>query len=137
MKIDRFRDENYYLSNFYEVPVTYQGLTYMNNEAAFQAQKTTDPKQRELFTRMNSSEAKKAGRQLVLRKDWEDIKVSVMRDLVYAKFEQNPELLDKLHATGDAYLEEGNTWGDKIWGTVNGVGANLLGQILMEVRDSI
>lgn len=37
-------------------------------------------------------------------------------------------------ATGDAYLEEGNTWGDRIWGTVNGSGANRLGVILMQIR---
>ena len=35
----------------------------------------------------------------------------------------------------DLYLEEGNTWGDRIWGTVHGQGANLLGRILMETRD--
>ena len=38
-KINSFRKEFYYLSNFYETPVTYNGLTYQNNEAAFQAQK--------------------------------------------------------------------------------------------------
>lgn len=50
------------------------------------------------------------------------------------KFTQNTELADKLLATGDAYLEEGNTWGDRIWGTVNGSGANRLGVILMQIR---
>lgn len=42
-----------------------------------------------------------------------------MEELVRAKFTQNPDLADKLLATGDAHLEEGNTWGDRIWGTVN------------------
>ena len=44
-------------------------------------------------------------------------------------------LKEKLLETEDEYLEEGNTWGDKVWGTVNGVGANNLGRILMEVRE--
>ena len=43
----------------------------------------------------------------------------------------------KVLATGDAYLEEGNTWGDRIWGTVNGSGANRLGFILMQIRAEI
>lgn len=137
MKINSFRGDNYYLSNFYEAPITYQGLTYLNNEAAFQAQKTLDLSKRKEFTTMNASEAKKAGRQLTLRKDWEAVKVGVMRELVFAKFNQNPALMEKLRATGDDYLEEGNDWGDRTWGTVNGIGANLLGQILMEVRASI
>lgn len=135
--INSFRDEYYFLSNFYEVPVTYDGLTYQNNEAAFQAQKTLDEKEKRLFCTMNPSEAKKMGRKVTLRKDWEQIKVSIMRDLIEAKFEQNPELRDKLLNTGDAYLEEGNTWGDRIWGTVDGQGANQLGQILMERRSLI
>ncbi len=57
---------------------------------------------------MNPSEAKKAGRKFLLRKDWEQIKMSVMAGIVKAKFEQNEELAKKLLATGDAYLEEGS-----------------------------
>ena len=60
-----------------------------------------------------------------------------MTDIVKAKFEQNEDLQKKLLATEDAYLEEGNTWGDRIWGTVNGVGANNLGEILMNVRKEL
>ena len=67
--------------------------------------------------------------------DWEQVKVSVMREVVTAKFTQNPILQERLLATEDAYLEEGNNWNDKTWGTVNGIGANLLGQILMELRE--
>ena len=60
-----------------------------------------------------------------------------MTDIVKAKFEQNEDLQKKLLATEDAYLEEENTWGDRIWGTVNGVGANNLGRILMNVRKEL
>ncbi len=135
--INSFRDEYYYLSNFYEAKVTYNGLTFQNNEAAFQAQKCTDPAEMTKFTNISASEAKKLGRKASLRKDWEDVKIGIMRDLVYAKFEQNEDLADKLLSTGNEYLEEGNTWGDKIWGTVNGKGANNLGKILMEVRENL
>ncbi len=137
MKIDSFRNEYFFLSNFYEAPVTYEGLTYQNNEAAFQAQKCAAPKERESFTKMNPSEAKRAGSRVQLRKDWENIKISVMAAIVMAKFSQNSELAEKLLATGDAYLEEGNNWGDRIWGTVNGQGANCLGIILMDTREAL
>lgn len=136
-KINSFRDEYYFLSNFYECPVTYNGLTYKNNEAAFQAQKCITMNERFKFINLNASEAKKLGRRVVLRKDWEDIKIKVMTAIVKAKFEQNEDLQKKLLATEDAYLEEGNTWGDRIWGTVNGVGANNLGKILMNVRKEL
>lgn len=132
--INSFRGDYFFLSNFYDAPVEYNGLIYQNNEAAFQAQKCRYEEDRKAFTEMNGSEAKKAGRRVSLRSDWETVKIQVMRELVLAKFTQNPELRDELLATGDAYLEEGNTWGDRIWGTVNGVGANNLGKILMEVR---
>lgn len=136
-KIDSFRGEYYFLSNFYEVPVTYEGMTFSSNEAAFQAMKSTSPKVRMEFCQLNPSEAKHHGRMITLRKDWEEVKLKIMTDLVRAKFEQHEDLRQKLLATGDAYLEEGNTWGDRIWGTVNGAGANHLGQILMQIREEL
>ena len=136
-EIKSFRGKYKYLSNFYEAPVTYNGLTYQNSEAAFQAQKCTSEEEKKPFTAMNPSEAKRAGRRVKLRSDWEDVKVDEMRNIVRAKFSQNPELAEKLIQTGNVYLEEGNTWGDRTWGTVNGSGQNLLGKILMETRDKL
>ena len=136
-KINSFRNEYYFLSNFYEIPVIYKGITYQNTEAAFQAQKCKTDKEKEEFSNLNASESKKLGRRISLRPDWEQIKVQEMKNIVLAKFEQNSDLREKLLATGHTYLEEGNTWGDKIWGTVNGNGRNLLGQILMEVREEL
>ena len=135
--INSFRDENYFLSNFYEAPVKYDGILYQNNEAAFQAQKYANKADRQRFVDLNSTEARHLGRKISLRKDWEQVKISIMREIVEAKFEQNPQLREMLLATGDAYLEEGNTWGDRTWGTVNGVGANNLGRILMDVREGL
>ena len=135
--INQFRDEYYFLSNFSDSPMEYDGISYQNAEAAFQAQKCVNAADRLAFSKLNSSEAKKLGRRVSLRPDWEDIKVGVMRDIVRAKFSQNPELEEKLLATSGEYLEEGNTWGDRVWGTVNGSGANLLGQILMELRGNL
>lgn len=135
--IRQFRGDFFFLSNFYNCPVVYKQLTYTNNEAAFQAQKCVSDTERIQFTKLSPSEAKRLGRRVSLRRDWEDVKVSIMEEIVRAKFTQNTELADKLLATGDTYLEEGNTWGDRVWGTVNGVGANQLGIILMKIRDEI
>lgn len=137
--INEFRGKNYFLSNFYEAPVMYKGITYRNNEAAFQAQKVSDLEKQKEFSNLNPSEAKKKGRHVKLRKDvdWNSVKTGFMREIVRAKFEQNEDLKMKLLATGDEYLEEGNSWGDRIWGTVNGVGENRLGKILMKRRDEL
>ncbi len=135
--INSFRGKYYFLSNFYETPITFDGITYRNNEAAFQAQKVLNKEEQTEFSNLNASEAKKLGRKVLLRKDWEDVKVLLMQGIVDAKFDQHPELAALLMDTGDEYLEEGNTWGDKIWGTVDGKGQNLLGQILMKTRERL
>lgn len=135
-KINSFRDEYFFLSNFYEIPVNYNGLIYRNNEAAFQAQKCDDETKLQ-FINLEPSKAKRLGRKVALRPDWENVKIGIMKEIAQAKFEQNPDIADKLIATGNAYLEEGNTWSDRTWGTVKGKGKNHLGIILMEVREEL
>lgn len=135
--ITSFRNKYFFLSNFYEAPVIFDGIRYNNNEAAFQAQKCINVEDRKNFSKMSPSEAKKAGLSLKLRPDWEEVKVDIMYKIVRAKFSQNPQLGLKLFETSDEYLEEGNDWGDKTWGTVNGEGQNLLGKILMDIRDDM
>ena len=137
MKIDNFKGEYFFLSNFYPAKIKYNGIQYLNNEAAFQAQKCTTMEDRIKFSYLNPSDAKKLGRRIILRNDWESVKISIMREIVFEKFKQNPHLTEKLLDTGDVYLEEGNNWGDRIWGTVNGVGKNELGKIIMEVREEL
>lgn len=136
-KIDSFKGDYEFLSNFYESPVTYNGLTFRNSEAAFQAQKCAMPAIKERFVNMSASQAKKYGRQVLLRRDWELVKDDTMYEVVRAKFTQNKGLAEKLLATGNAYLEEGNNWNDTYWGTVYGVGQNKLGKILMQVREEL
>lgn len=135
--IGEFRDEYFFMSNFYEAPVTYGGITYRNTEAAFQAQKTLSPEERHKFADMSPTAAKRAGRKVALRPDWETVKFTVMYEVCRAKFEQHPELAEQLLATGTEELVEGNTWGDRIWGQVNGKGQNNLGKILMRIRDEL
>lgn len=80
-------------------------------------------------------DAKKLGKLVTIRPDWDEIKVEVMYEIVKAKFHYNPDLREMLLATEDAELIEGNWWGDTFWGVCKGQGLNNLGKILMRVRD--
>lgn len=135
--IKEFREKYFFLSNFYTSPVIYLGVKYLNNEAAFQAQKAITEEDKMQFAKLSPSEAKKAGRRIKLRSDWELVKDEHMYEICLAKFTQNEILKAKLLATGDEILEEGNNWGDREWGVVNGVGKNKLGKILMRVREEL
>lgn len=133
--ISEFRGKYYFLSNFYSSPVYYRGMTFRNAEAAFHAQK--DRSRASEFTRLNPSEAKRLGRRVRLRRDWEDIKEDIMFEVVMAKFGGSQALADALLATGDEKLVEGNTWGDRYWGVCDGNGLNKLGGILERVRENL
>lgn len=131
-------------SNFYMCPVTFYGITYTNSEAAWQSQKTLSIKERNKFSKEAPNVAKRHGRCLDLRPDWEKVKYQLMVEVCYAKFSQNIELGNILLSTGDEEIIENTTsWHDNIWGNcectrcVNRVGQNLLGKALMEVRDKL
>ena len=136
MKIDQFRDEYAFLSNFCEEPLEYDGVRYRSAEAAFQAQKCIEREERLAFAELRPADAKRRGRRVALRPDWEQVKTGLMEEIVRAKFTQNPNLAAHLLDTGDAELLEGNTWNDRCWGVdlKTGVGENRLGKILMKVR---
>lgn len=135
--INEFRGKYYFLSNFFEAPVIWDDITYRNNEAAFQSAKVLDKDIRQTFATLDPASAKRKGRNVQLRHDWEQVKYDIMYEICLAKFSQNEELKTKLLETEDQHLEEGNTWGDMIWGTVNGKGQNHLGKILMRVREEL
>ena len=133
--IDSFDKEYSFLSNFYEAPVEWEGITYPSNEHAFQAAKVINPvKRMEIAAAATPGQAKRMGRSVNLRHDWEQVKYNVMLDIVLAKFHQHSDLAEALLDTGDAELIEGNWWNDTTWGVCNGVGTNWLGKILMSVR---
>lgn len=129
-----FIDDFFFLSNFYLCDITFDGIDYKNSEAAFQAQKCEDTKTKLEFSQLTPGAAKKLGKKVKLREDWEDVKVDIMRKVVKAKFDQNPEIREKLIATGDRCLIECNVWHDMFWGVSSGKGRNMLGRILMDLR---
>jgi hypothetical protein len=133
-----FNKENRFLSNFYPATVELDGLEYSSTEHAYQAAKTNDPaERRRIRESQKPGDAKKLGKQVKMRTDWEQVKFQVMEDLVRQKFTKHKELKEKLLATGDMYLEETNSWRDFVWGVCNGKGENHLGKILMKVRGEL
>jgi ribA/ribD-fused uncharacterized protein len=132
--IDDFNGEYRFLSNFYLHPITYEGIRYPSTEHAYQATKTENVTMRKQIARERSPNiAKHLGRRLLLRSDWEEIKIQVMTDVCSLKF-SNPELQLKLLETTPHELIEGNWWGDRYWGMCKGEGKNWLGRILMRLR---
>lgn len=129
-----FWGEYRYLSNFHESPVVFNGVTYKSSENAYQAAKCADVKEAELFPDLTPSESRKLGRKIKIIDDWDRVKFNIMFGIVLAKFEQNPELQEKLLNTGHKYLEELNYWNDIYWGKSFGKGENNLGKILMTIR---
>ena len=89
-----------------------------------------------------AGKAKRIGRRVVLRKDWDLIKLSVMKRFLMEKFRYS-DFKEKLLSTGDALLVEGNYWHDNYWGDCyckkcqNIQGLNHLGKLIMEVRKII
>ena len=138
-----FDGEFAFLSNFYSSPITISGETYPTVEHAFQAFKTYDIEERKkIAAAPTPGKAKRMGRNVVLRPDWEEIKEDIMAICLKAKF-NIPELRDKLLATGDEELIEGNTWHDNTWGNCvcqkcqDIPGRNMLGMLLMKLRTEI
>ena len=137
-----FRGTYSFLSNYFDYcPVSYEGLTYRNSEAAYQAAKAVNPEDRKMFCNVDPDTAKAFGKTVKLRPDWDDVKADVMRAVVRTKFTQHPELTNWLISTGDEELVEGNYWHDNFFGDCrcpacrDNPGLNMLGKILMEERE--
>lgn len=140
--INCFEREYAFLSNFYPSPIEYEEIKYLTVEAAFQAAKTPDLHMKmAIATADHPGKAKRMGRKVVLREDWEEIKDRVMEECLRLKF-SDPVLREKLLATEDEELEEGNWWHDNYWGSCycsrcGDVGKNKLGYLLMKIRKEI
>lgn len=149
MVIDDFSGNNVFLSNFHPSPI----LVFFTDpimgkfkfpkiaatvEHAYQAMKADNIDDfLAVLAETSPGRAKRRGRQIAMRADWEDIKLGVMKDMLHQKF-RHPALKKKLLDTGDMVLIEGNTWGDTFWGECPlGVGENHLGKLLMEVRKEL
>ena len=141
--IVEFEGKYAFLSNFFPSPILYEGIVYPTNEHFFQAMKTLNQEERKKIAAADTpGKAKRLGRHVQLRADWEQIKVDVMRTGLMLKF-TDAALAKKLIDTGDEELIEGNWWCDQTWGSCNCPkhiripGRNLLGMLLMELRKAL
>lgn len=127
-------------SNFAAYPIVLKGKRWPTSEHYFQAQKFEQPEHREAIRKTSSpmiAARRGRDRKKKLRRDWESVKVSIMREAVLAKFTQHEELRTLLLSTGDAKIVE-HTERDSYWGDGgDGSGKNMLGRILMEVREIV
>jgi N-glycosidase YbiA len=139
MSILEFQGENRWLSNFAPVNVKDgSGLVYPSVEHAYQACKShhSDVRMELLRDCKTAGQAKRFGRTIQVRSDWESVKLEVMEHFLRQKFAQSP-YKEKLLATGNDHLEEGNRWGDRFWGVCHGVGENHLGKLIMKIRGEL
>lgn len=140
--ISEFRNEYYFLSNFFPQEIIFEGIKFQNNEAAFQSCKLADINERRIFENLDPSAAKNLGRKVHLRPDWELVKDEYMYQICRTKF-AIPQMRDLLIATEGHMLTEGNWWHDNYWGACycekckNKLHQNTLGEILMRVRNNL
>lgn len=130
-----------WLSNFHSCKILYEGLEYPSTEHAYMAAKVTDQETRlHIQALPTARDARNFGQTVTLREGWEDLKLGVMLEVNRRKYFDTPYLAERLLATGDSYLCEGTTWGDRFWG-VDPIGSdngqNNLGKILMQIREEL
>ncbi len=132
-----------WFSNMYpfDEPLQYDGLSFKTPEHFYQAMKSTDRAKREFIARQRTGRvAKKAGRKLKLREDWEEIKYSVMEFAQRYRFKSGTTWYTKLMETEDPIVET-NNWHDNEWGNCicekckDIEGKNMLGKILTDIRN--
>ena len=125
-------------SNFSSHGFVLDGAWWPTSEHYFQAQKFAGTPYADPIRQAKSPMiAARLGRsrKYPLRPDWLEVKDAVMREAVLQKFSSNPGIREVLLSTGDALLVE-NAPGDYYWGCgADGSGLNMLGQILVEVRE--
>lgn len=140
-EIKGFFGEYRWLSNFWYItnPIVDKfAIPYYTNEHYYQACKSDQENVRLYISLLKSpGEAKKAGAKITKRANWHDVSLDVMREGLEQKFTKNNDLKQKLLDTGDAYLEETNTWKDFFYGVCNGIGENHLGKLLMQLREQL
>lgn len=123
-----------FLSNFWPVTIEFEQRKYPTVEHAYQAAKSIDPHHRDMIRVCPTpGQAKRLGKKIKLRPDWDNIKISIMLDLLRQKFKE-PLLRRGLLDTKARELIEENTWGDTFWGIFKHKGKNVLGKLLMLIR---
>ena len=135
--INKFSGSTCWLSNFERIEFTYEGIIWKSTEQAYQALKAKYTSDFLKIVNCNTpAQAKNLGQKVIIRPDWEQIKLRILYEVNLLKF-SNPRLKKLLLNTDNETLIEGNTWGDTFWGVCNSKGRNELGKILMTIREEL
>lgn len=141
-QITSFRNEYFFLSNFYPIEINFKGKKYSTAEHAFQAAKCANVVDEEKIRRSPTPAiAKSIGRSVQLRKDWDLKKLEVMEEILKIKF-NNVRVKSLLQSTRNYQIIEQNRWHDQYWGVCECQkhklsGMNHLGKIIMKIRSAI
>jgi len=145
MTISKFSNEYGFLSNFYYIQFMHDGHTWTTAEHTYQAAKTNSVEWKiKVMEAKTPVLAKRLGKRMPVREDWERIKLQAMEGILRSKFAPTSGMAESLIATGTQKLVEGNYWHDNFWGVCNchtrahcGNGKNNLGKLLMKIRDEL
>lgn len=129
LEILTFSGMHYYLSNFYESPFKLWGLNFRTVEAAYQSGKNKHISERVFYQYLTPKEAISKSLFLKIRDDWEEVKESIMYEILYAKFSQNVILKGRLLATGTRLIKDDQK-------TVSKDSVDV-GKLLMKVREEL
>lgn len=138
-----YEQDFYVLSNFSSFNVEYNGIRYPTSEHAYHAQKFIHRKDAG-FSKFitDASSAHQAFKyaqewKSSQREDWDNVKVEIMKDILWHKIHQHEYVKRKLLATGNRELIE-DSWRDDYWGWgENKDGKNILGKLWMEIRTQL
>ena len=147
MIVNAFTKEYAFLNNFFPCNISYNNFDYMSAEAAYQAEKIevknrSDLRMKEKFQHYLAHEAYIEGKKVQLREDWDSVKDNIMYEILFKKFTQNTHLKNLLKNTRAKELKNINMYNDTYWGLCvdedgNYYGKNMLGNLLMKVRNAI
>lgn len=134
----KVNDEFGCFSNFSDHGLELKGKYWNTVEHYFQAQKfagTAYEEEVRLAKTPMDAARKGRDRKRPLRDDWELVKDDLMKEAVLKKFSTHPDIRALLISTGNQEIIEATT-DDYYWGCgLSGTGKNMLGKILMEVRE--
>lgn len=117
MPSKQFSGKLAFLSNMYRCNIMFEGDVYPSTENAYQAAKCAIESQRIHFQKCSPFDAKKKGRKILIREDWNQVKLDIMQELIESKFNDSSQGFgDKLCMVPDEDLVEYNYWHDNYWG---------------------
>jgi ribA/ribD-fused uncharacterized protein len=138
-----YEQDFYVLSNFSAFTLRWCGRRFDTSEAVYHWEKFLDVGNEEIRDLIQNAPSAHEAFKLaeankhLQRKDWYEVRLMVMRDILWEKVYQHEYVRRKLLATGDRELIE-NSWRDSFWGWgEDRKGENQLGKIWMEIRSEL